>query len=97
MSDINDLKLVNDTLGHSQGDELLKSLAKLLKSVCREEDIIACIGGDEFAIILPHTDENITQAFYNRIRDACKSYNNKAQLKLSIALGHTTNLVNIRM
>ena len=90
MSDINDLKLVNDTLGHPQGDDLLKSLATLLKSVCRKEDIIARIGGDEFAIILPHTDENITQAFYNRIRDACKSYNNEAQLKLSIALGYAT-------
>lgn len=90
MSDINDLKLVNDTLGHFQGDELLKSVAKLLKSVSRKEDIIARVGGDEFAIILPHTDKNITHAFYNRIRDACESYNNKAQLKLSIALGHAT-------
>ncbi|MCK4277752.1 MAG: diguanylate cyclase, partial [Desulfurellaceae bacterium] len=88
MADINGLKVINDTLGHNKGDKLLKDTAKLLKSIAREGDIIARIGGDEFAVILPHSDENVVQAFCNRFRDACKRYNRKTQLKLSIALGY---------
>jgi diguanylate cyclase (GGDEF)-like protein/PAS domain S-box-containing protein len=86
MADINGLKVVNDALGHNKGDELLKNTAKVLKSVARKEDIIARIGGDEFAIILPHCDENVAQAFCNRFREACKKCN--SELKCSIALGY---------
>ena len=88
MADINGLKVVNDALGYNKGDELLKNLAKVLKSIAREGDIVARIGGDEFAVILPHSNENTTQAFCNRFRDACEKYNSKTQLKLSVALGY---------
>ena len=89
MADINGLKLVNDTLGHNNGDKLLKNTARILKSVAREGDIIARIGGDEFAVILPHTEENAAQAFCNRFRDAYKKHNSKTTLlKLSVALGY---------
>ncbi len=88
MADINGLKVVNDTLGHNKGDGLLKNTAKILKSIAREGDIIARIGGDEFAVILPHADENAAQAFCNRFRDAREKYNRKTQLKCSVALGY---------
>ncbi len=53
MIDIDDFKSVNDRLGHPAGDELLKTLGKKMNEVVREEDFVARIGGDEFAVILP--------------------------------------------
>jgi len=49
--DIDDFKDVNDTLGHAMGDQLLKEVVDRLKSVVREEDLVARFGGDEFAVL----------------------------------------------
>jgi diguanylate cyclase (GGDEF)-like protein len=69
MADVDDLKIVNDQLGHAEGDRLLVRAAALLSSVVRIEDVLARIGGDEFAIILPETDERAAAEAAARIDD----------------------------
>ena len=67
MIDLNLFKQVNDRYGHQAGDEVLKAVARLLKSCCRETDTCARLGGDEFAVILPHTDSAAAEVVRNRI------------------------------
>ena len=55
--DLDDLKIVNDTFGHPIGDQLLKSVAKIISASVRKSDIVARYGGDEFGVILPGTDK----------------------------------------
>ncbi|QGZ54116.1 EAL domain-containing protein [Paraburkholderia acidiphila] len=52
--DLDQFKVVNDTCGHSTGDELIRQVCRVLKSELRGEDIIARLGGDEFGVVLPH-------------------------------------------
>lgn len=67
MVDINGLKLVNDAYGHLEGDSLLKSAAQVLKRICREEDILARWGGDEFVLLLPRTSKSAAHTICSRI------------------------------
>jgi len=66
--DVDGLKKVNDALGHSAGDELLRRSANILKSTFRARDVIARIGGDEFAVLLVETDSKITAAILQRLQ-----------------------------
>lgn len=87
--DVNGLKLTNDAFGHKMGDRLLKAVAGLLRRVCRQEDLIGRVGGDEFLILLPRTSEAQAAGIKDRIREAA------AQMKLesvivSVAVGFAT-------
>jgi diguanylate cyclase (GGDEF)-like protein len=55
--DMNDLKVINDTMGHKVGDKALVHIAKVMLSNFRDSDIIGRLGGDEFGIILPKANE----------------------------------------
>jgi len=89
VGDVNGLKLVNDAFGHQTGDKLLITIARILKNVCREEDIIARWGGDEFAILLPKTPYETAYGICERINAACKE-NVTDPIPLSIAMGLAT-------
>jgi diguanylate cyclase (GGDEF)-like protein/PAS domain S-box-containing protein len=56
--DVDDFKFVNDTLGHSVGDEVINAVASILRERVRETDVLARLGGDEFAVLLPQATEN---------------------------------------
>ncbi|MEI7615823.1 MAG: PAS domain-containing protein, partial [Actinomycetota bacterium] len=71
MGDLNSLKLINDTFGHLEGDRLLTETAKLLKKVCRSDDILARWGGDEFVILLPKTSIASAEEIVQRIKKEC--------------------------
>jgi diguanylate cyclase (GGDEF)-like protein len=56
--DVDDFKKVNDSFGHSAGDELLRSITRVGKASLRETDLLARLGGDEFALLLPEAQRD---------------------------------------
>ncbi len=86
--DLDDFKTVNDTLGHAEGDQVLRATGRVLRSTIRQTDTAARLGGDEFALILPDTDSHQAQEFVGRLvqqlHDACGT--NKAKLCCSIGV-----------
>ena len=71
--DLNGLKLVNDTFGYTEGDKLLKRVAKILNYCSRKEDIVARWGGDEFFILLPRSNPGEVEDVLYKIRNICAS------------------------
>ena len=87
--DINGLKLINDTLGHHKGDDLLKLCADILRQCFRDSDIIARIGGDEFAVLLPLSNHESVWNCSDRIRREVRLYQEQSpEFGLSISIGY---------
>ena len=89
MFDVNGLKLVNDSFGHDLGDVLLKKSAEAIKKACREDDIAARIGGDEFVVLLPKTAASEALQISNYIKELA-SNEKVANMELSISYGYDT-------
>ena len=90
-ADVNGLKVINDTMGHDHGDQLLQAAAIVLKDSLRGADVLARVGGDEYAAILPNTDERIATKVISRIRQKTRQYcDEHPDLYLSLSLGAAT-------
>lgn len=85
--DVDGLKLINDTLGHAEGDNTLCKVANIIRNCFRRKDIIARVGGDEFAILLPCASKEIVVHAIERIRKTVKYFNMNADIPVSMSIG----------
>jgi diguanylate cyclase (GGDEF)-like protein len=91
--DIDHFKRINDEHGHSVGDEALRTLAKALLGLTREEDVLARYGGEEFALIVRGIDREHARRFAERMRSAIESQrlllpNGELAFTVSIGIAH---------
>lgn len=71
--DLDHFKQVNDTHGHDVGDQVLRAVASCLKDMTRYHDVVARLGGEEFAVVTPNMDTELLAKFAERIRKAIAS------------------------
>ncbi|MGD9910411.1 MAG: HD domain-containing phosphohydrolase [Candidatus Izemoplasmatales bacterium] len=89
MADVNGLKMINDSFGHSTGDEILISTAKILSQHARSRGIAARLGGDEFVIIMPRCDEDEIESLIVDMQSASNEPGEHL-LPLSVSYGYAT-------
>ncbi len=88
--DLDHFKGVNDTHGHDVGDEVLRSVANCLKDFTRYHDVVARLGGEEFAIVVPNMSEDHLMKFAERIRKAIAALvitSGNVRLKVTTSVG----------
>lgn len=71
MGDINGLRLINDTLGHHEGDRLLRGIGEILKKCCSCDDVPARWGGDEFIILIKDSPDDYLDILIEKIKKEC--------------------------
>ena len=93
--DLDQFKVINDTCGHSAGDELLRQVTALLHSKLRARDTLARLGGDEFGIILEHCPENEALQVANLLRELVENFRYQWHDK-TFTIGVSIGLFSIR-
>ncbi len=88
-ADLDDLKVINDTFGHGEGDKAIVATAEVLREAFRESDIIARIGGDEFVVLAIDAQEGKPDALTRRMKENVEAWNvrNGQKFTLSLSLG----------
>jgi diguanylate cyclase (GGDEF)-like protein len=84
--DIDHFKPINDQYGHAAGDAVLRAMAAACRSAIRSEDLIGRIGGEEFAMVMPHTDQAAAFAIVERLREAV------AETRIATGEGQTVSV-----
>lgn len=84
--DLDHMKWINDTFGHQKGDEALVEAADILKNTFRESDIVARIGGDEFAILTVETEDADIEAINTRLQGNIKCHQGKGHCSFTLSM-----------
>ena len=91
-ADVDNMKWINDTLGHIEGDQALMDIAVILKETFRDSDIISRMGGDEFAVLALDTAEVNPETLTSRLQNCLEVFNRKRErpflLSLSMGMAH---------
>ncbi len=91
MVDLDHMKTINDNYGHAVGDKLLQRAAHLLMAAFRNDDVVARIGGDEFAVLLPRTKSSLADQKMVHIKELLQIHNRDIQgIPLSLSIGTAT-------
>jgi len=87
-ADMDGLKQINDTFGHTEGSAAIAKIAQILRQTFRDSDIVARLGGDEFAVLAPDVCLDTILKLTNRLRENLRIYNEQGsqlyQLSLSV-------------
>ena len=86
-ADVDHLKQTNDLYGHNEGDALLLRCAAVLNSTFREADIVASLGGDEFAVLASEGADRTCEIVLTRLETALKEMNTGVATPLSLSVG----------
>jgi diguanylate cyclase (GGDEF)-like protein/putative nucleotidyltransferase with HDIG domain len=89
--DLDNFKLLNDEHGHGAGDEALRSIGAILKATKRETDAVGRLGGEEFALLLPDTDQHGGYLLAERLRAAVQTDRVLAATETTISIGVATH------
>jgi len=101
MIDVDNFKNINDTYGHSVGDNVIVMIAELLKELSRESDIITRYGGEEFVVMLPETSIEDAVIAAHRVRVGTEkmliNLENTIRLKVTVSIGVSNFLADLDM
>ena len=90
MADLNNLKKVNDTLGHKYGDLFIQTASDILDKECQQPLFAARLGGDEFAMLMPNTDEKAAEEHIKKLKSSMADRSKNLPFSVSMAMGAAT-------